>query len=231
MIYKHPRLHLPFFMGLGGAYIILKYTVSPFLYLLRRLGFNSSLPSKIDATINRSILPLTENADKKGRMDVMAEIQEGDLLPSIPIIYPDGSFGNLDKYTNTPLLLVFVRGSWCSYSRLHLSDLVSKKEDFAKAGIKILAITSYRDQAWWLSKGIDIPMGIDSKGEVFNRFGIQNTSWMELVWGRVLPHESAFLFDDKGVLVSSDVRKVNGFVPGQRFLGSEKWLEIAHKNL
>lgn len=192
---------------------------------------NSSISNNIDLKINRAILPLTEKPDGKLRMEVNTSLNNGDQLPSIQLMFPDGSFGALNTYTKTPLLLVFVRGSWCSYSRLHLSDLMSKKDTFEKAGIKLLAITSYKDQDWWLSKGIYIPMCIDAKGEVFKRFGIQIKSWVEFAWGRILPHESAFLFNHNGILVSSDVRRVSGFVPGQRFLGSERWLEIANKYL
>ncbi len=195
------------------------------------MGFKSSLSNKIDSTINRAILPLTESPDRTERMEIKTKLNKGDLLPSIQLLFPDGSFGALNKYTKTPLLLIFVRGSWCPYSRLHLSDIMSKKDKFEKAGIKLLTITSYRDQDWWRSKGIDIPMCVDLEGEVFNRFGIQVKTWVEFAWGRILPHESAFLFDCKGILVSSDVRRVNSIIPGQRFLGSDKWLEIAHKCL
>lgn len=227
----HHKLQLPLFFGLSGVYIFLKYTISPLLYLMRLLGLKSSLSNKIDFKINRTILPLTEKPDENVRMEINTSFNKGEKLPNVQIMFPDESFGALNTYTKSPLLLVFVRGSWCSYSRLHLSDLMSNKDKFEKAGIKLLAISSYKDQDWWLSKGIDIPMCIDAKGEVFNRFGIQVNSWIEFAWARILPHESVFLFNHNGILVSSDVRKVSGFVPGQRFLSSEKWLGIANKYL
>ena len=72
-------------------------------------------------------------------------------------------------------------------------------------------------------------MCVDSEGNIFKTFGIHIDSWIEYAWGRNLPHESVFLFDQNGILVFSDVRKVNGMLPGQRFLGSVTLLEKANK--
>ena len=105
------------------------------------------------------------------------------------------------------------------------------KNEFEKMNIKLLAVTSNNDQDWWQSKGIDIPMAIDSDGSIFSCFGIKSESWIDFAWWRIIPHESVFLFNHTGKLVASDVRKVNGIVTGQRFLGSDKWLEIARKHL
>ncbi len=230
MLYKHHKLQLPLYMGMSGIYIILKYTLSPLLYLLKRIGFNSPILRKFDAAVNRAVLPLTERPDNLVRLDVTSKIKKGGPLPPIYIKSQNGSAVLLNEI-QTPLMLIFIRGSWCSYSRLHLSDVMSKKEQFDAAGINILVITSYRDEAWWVSKGINIPMYVDSDGEVFKAFGIEASSWIEYAWSRKLPHESAFLFDSHGILIASDIRKVNSIQPGQRFLGSEKWLEIASKNL
>jgi peroxiredoxin len=106
---------------------------------------------------------------------------------------------------------------------------MANKDKFESAGIKLLAITGYEDQEWWFSHGIDIPMCIDLEGDVFKAFGVQIDSWIEYAWGRNLPHESVFLFDKNGILVFSDVRKVNSILPGQRFLGSHTLLENAQK--
>lgn len=230
MIYKHNKLQLIFFIGLSGIYIILKYTISPLFYFLRLTGLSSPILNRIDSKINKAVLPLTENPDEKEKLEVQINLQLGDPLPAIQIMVSDGTIELLNKYTNKALLIVFVRGSWCSYSRLHLSNIMARKSEFEKTGIKLLAITSNNDQDWWQSKGIDIPMVIDSDGSIFNCFGIKSESWIDFAWWRILPHESAFLFNHNGSLVASDVRKVNGIIPGQKFLGSNKWLEIAHKH-
>ncbi|WP_242117369.1 redoxin domain-containing protein [Aestuariivivens sediminicola] len=229
MLRKHPIIQLPIFITASAVYIILKYITSPFIYVFKRMGFTFKNLSIWDASINRAILPLTERADMTEKLDVKTRLRKGDRLPSLRIHFSDESSGDLQDFKGAPLLMVFVRGSWCSYSRLHLSDLLSRQEDFEKAGIRLLAITSYEDQDWWHSHGINIPMCIDKEGEIFDRFGLRVETWMEFAWGRTVPHESAFLFDSKGVLVARDVRKVSSILPGQKFLGSARWLEIAHK--
>lgn len=231
MISKHHPVQLPFFISASGVYIILKYMSSPLFFILRKMGNSSKLLRKVDAIINKTFLPLTENPDEKVRIDVIPKLVIGNPLPKLKIMLSDGSFELLDTYTKTPLLLIFVRGSWCSYSRLHLSDIESKKDSFNKKGIHILAVTSYMDQKWWYANGITIPMIVDSKGDIFKTFGVLLKSWIDYAWGRVLPHESIFLFNSSGILVVSDVRKVNSIIPGQRFLGSKKWLKLCDKYL
>jgi len=229
MIYRHKIFELPIYLGLSAAYIISKFLISPFLYLSKVLGFHSSFPTKLDASINKIVLPLTESPDSVERWDVQPKLQKGDKLPSVQLKFSDKKTGLLDEYTKTPLLVIFVRGSWCSYSRLHLADIMSNKDKFESLGIKLLAITAYKDQEWWHSHGIDIPMYVDSESDVFKAFGVHIDSWIEYAWGRNLPHESVFLFDKNRVLAFSDVRKVNSILPGQRFLGSNAILKKAHK--
>ncbi len=143
------------------------------------LGLRSSFPTKLDATINKIVLPLTESPDSMERLDVKPKLQKGDTLPSVKLKFSDGKTGFLNEYANKPLLVIFVRGSWCSYSRLHLADVMSNKDKFESAGVKLLAITGYKDQEWWCSHGIDIPMCVDSEGDVFKEFGVQIVSWIE----------------------------------------------------
>lgn len=231
MIYKHKILELPLYLGMSALYMIPKFIISPFLYVAKVIGLRSSLPTRIDSSINRIVLPLTESSDSVERLDVKPKLQQGDRLPSVQLKFSDGKTVLLNQYTKTPLLVIFVRGSWCSYSRLHLADLMSYKDQFDKARINLLAITAYQDQEWWRSNGIDIPMCIDSEGGIFKTFGVHIDSWIEYAWGRNLPHESVFLFDQHGILVFSDVRKVNSILPGQRFLGSNILLGNVNKYL
>jgi peroxiredoxin len=225
MIYRHKIIELPLYLGMSAIYIILKFIISPFLYVLKVLGLRSSIPKQLDVFMNRNFLPLTEKADRFERLDVKPKLKIGDTIPSVQLKFSDGKTLLLNEYTNTPLLIIFIRGSWCSYSRLHLADIISRKENFENAGIKLLAITAYNDQDWWNNHGIDIPMSIDPEGEIFKVFGVQIDSWIEYAWERNLPHESVFLFDKNGVLLFNDVRKVSSIFPGQRFLGSSTILE------
>jgi peroxiredoxin len=214
----------------SGIYVVIKYLLSPFLYVARLAGYKSDVPKRIDAGINRIILPLTENIDEIQKNEVQSNLHVGEYLPALPVTLSDGSKFFLDQFTKTPLLLIFIRGSWCSYSRLHLAEINSYKDDFERAGVKLLAITSYQDQDWWRSKGINIPMIIDKDGSIFKRFGLLVNSWYEFTWGRLLPHEGVFLFGSDGKLLESDVRKINNLLPGQCFLSAKKWLEIIDKH-
>jgi peroxiredoxin len=229
MINKHKIFELPLYLAMSGIYIVLKFVISPFLYLAKVSGLRSSFPTQMDATINKSVLPLTEKPDKVERLDVESKLKPGDQLPSVSMKFPDGKMRSLKDYSKGSLLIIFVRGSWCSYSRLHLADVMLNKQNFENAGIKILAITGYQDQDWWSSNGIEIPMCVDLNGELFETFGVKINNWIEYAWGRNLPHESAFLFDKNGLLVFRDVRKVSSIFPGQRFLGSATLLKNIDK--
>ena len=229
MIQRHKIFELPLYLSLSALYIILKFLISPFLYLAKTIGLRTTIHTRIDAVINKNVLPLTEKSDSSVRVDVKPKLEIGDELPSVSVTLPEGKMCLLKDYTKTPLLIIFIRASWCSYTRLHLADIMANKEKFDKAGVQILAITGYQDQDWWSENGIDIPMCVDLDGEIFESFGIKINSWMENTWGRNLPHESAFLFDKNGKLMFRDVRKVSSVFPGQRFLGSTILLENALK--
>lgn len=226
MIKKHSILQLPLFLVLSGGYIIVKYAISPLLFLFRKMGMAPAAVRKLDATCNRTILPLTESADLQMHSDVLPAIAIGDAMPHIEVKYPNGKQGLLSEAVKYPALLFFVRGSWCSYSRLHLKDVIQHMGDFKDAGVQIIALSSYDDQEKWKSMGVDIPLFVDTSGAVFRAFGVKIDSWTEFAWGRVLPHESAFLFDLNGNLAACDIRKVSGIKPGQKFLGSTAWLKI-----
>ena len=194
------------------------------------IGLRSSFPTTFDAFINKRALPLTEALDKNIRIDVKPSIKLGDPIPSLPITLTNGKVYPLNKYTHCSLLIIFIRGSWCSYSRLHLAELVSNKEKFDNAGIKMLGITGYKDHEWWHSKEINIPLCVDLEGDIFKAFGIKIDNWIEYAWGRNLPHESVFLFNKQGHLIVNDVRKISSILPGQRFLGSETLLKTFNKS-
>ncbi len=231
MIYKHSTLQLPAFISLSACYIIFKFSLSPFLWVLRKAGLKSDIPKQVDSIINRSILPLTESSAKLRKAEERPGLDYGDKLPSTQISFSDGTNKLLDTISKHALLLIFIRGSWCSYSRLHLSDIFSKADHFKRKDIELVVITSYADQEWWNKNEIVGPMILDEGGKIFNQFGIRVKSWIEFAWGRIIPHESAFLFSNKGELIEFDVRKVNSLIPGQKFLGADAWLEIADMKL
>jgi peroxiredoxin len=225
-IRRHTRLQRTLLTVPTALYMLLKWSLSPWLYLCRRLGFSWSTPRAFDAVANRICTPLTEGPDTKERKDVVPALRLGDAAPWQPVKFPNGIYRTLRSFAGAPLLVVLFRGSWCSYSRLHLADLDAAAPRFAEAGVQLLAVTNRPDESWWRSHGVSIPIAADPDGSLFDAFGVGNKTWIEEAWGRTVPYESAFLFDAGSRFLAADVRRISGLKPGQTFLGSERWLEI-----
>jgi len=209
-----------------AAYLLPKLTVSPVLYLLRRAGLPPFIPRRIDSAANRLVLPLTERPDSARRLDVEPALRQGDRLPDVSVCGADGYSRPLRSFA-APLLVVFLRGSWCSYSRLHAADVAGRASAFAAAGVHVLLVSSDGTDRAWQNLKLPLSIAADPFGDVFDAFGINLRSPIEFAWGRVLPHESAFLFDAERRLVACDVRRVSGVTPGQSFLSADAWLDIA----
>lgn len=214
-----------------GGYVVVKWLLGPLFYLARRAGWQGSWTKDLDAAINRAVLPLTERADHQLRCDVTPRLRPGDALPDISVSLANGPLRSIRSYLDRPMLLVLVRGSWCVYSRLHLADLNGLLPQFEAANIRVLGVSSYADEAEWQRLGVRIPVAVDAEGALFRALGVQVEQWMETAWGRVLPHESAFLFDAAGRLIAADVRRVSGYQTGQTFLSGDEWLRIMHKHI
>lgn len=214
-------------MAATTGYFVAKWVASPFLYTLRHAGWDGTWPRRLDATLNLACLPLTEAPDQHERRDVTPSLVPGDHLPEISISLGGGEKRSLRSFTGRPLLLALVRGNWCSYSRLHLSDLSAAAPRLSQLGVQLLAVSSDAESEWWESHGVAIPIAADPEGAVFRALGVHVDSWLETAWGRVLPHESVFLFDASGRLVAADVRQVRSTRPRQTFLSGERWVELA----
>jgi peroxiredoxin len=230
MIYRHRKVQLFTFIIISGLYITIKYLISPFLFALRKAGLKSKLPGSVDARINRLVLPLTEVPHKLLKREVHVNFNPGDFPDVISILSSSLKSDFIQKITGIPLMIIFIRGSWCPYSRLHLSDLSSIRNLIEATGVRMLVVSSYNDFEWWNSREIDFPMVVDSEGRIFKKFGLLVNSWYEFTWGRIIPHESVFLFSDNGKLIESDVRNVSNLLPGQKFLSSKVWLKIIKNN-
>ena len=228
----HPiRRHAPLARAAHTAatagYLIAKWVASPFLYVSRHVGWNGTWPSALDASCNLACLPLTEGPDERERRDVTPSLAPGDPLPEVSISLGGGERRSLRSFVGRPLLLALVRGNWCSYSRMHLTDLSAAAPRLSALGIQVLAVSRDATAEWWESRGVTIPIAADPEGAVFGALGVRVDSWMETAWGRVLPHESVFLFDESGRLVTADVRQVSGTQPRQTFLSAERWVQLA----
>ncbi len=209
------------------AYILTKWMASPFLLISRRAGWHGTWPRRFDAAANLACLPLTEAPDRHERHDVTPSLAPGNLIPDVSVSLTGGKTRSLRSFAGRPLLLALVRGHWCSYSRMHLMDLCTAAPQLAAAGVRLLAVSSHPEEEWWQSHGVTIPLGADPEGAVFRALGVRVDTWLETAWGRVLPHESVFLFDAAGRLVAADVRRVSSTRPRQTFLSAEHWVELA----
>src|SRR5438552_11198720 len=124
------------------VYILAKWMASPFLLISRRAGWRGTWPRRLDAALNLACLPLTEAPDRHSRRDVTPSLAPGDLVPDIPVSLVGGETRSLRSFAGRPLLLALVRGNWCSYSRMHLTDLCGAAPRFAAAGVQLLAVSS-----------------------------------------------------------------------------------------
>jgi peroxiredoxin len=220
--------------GLGaaatGVWIALRYLLLPVLYIPYKLKVPTCWAYRIDAYVRRNIQPLTELPDELLRQDLPPRIGTGDRLPDIAVKRRGEPVGVRDFAKGRPLLLIAYRGSWCSYSRLHLADLAKSYDDFVRSGLEMLAVSTRRDERWWRSRGVEVPLAGDRQGVLFDALGIRSPqSLQQKVWGTLVPYESVFLFDASGKLVSCDVRDVNDYKMKQTFLSARKWLEIARQ--
>jgi len=224
--YSPPRVALHM-VGSGG-YIGAKWCVSPVFYLARRAGWKGEWPRRLDAAINRAVMPMTEEPDDRTRCDVTPALRPGDPIPDIPVRLADGTSRSIRSFSDGSLLLVAMRGSWCPYSRLHLADLQAALPRLEAANVRVLAVSSYPDADLWRGWGVRIPIACDPDGALFRALGVRVEDWMNTAWGRVLPHESVFLFDASGRLIAADVRRVSSYHTRQTFLSGEEWLRIVH---
>jgi peroxiredoxin len=210
-----------------AAWIAAKYLLLPLLYVPYRLGVPTCWAYRIDAYMRRTVLPLTELPDEQMSQHITPRIRPGEFVPRVAVKHR----GQLvDLYGVAPgrqLLLILYRGSWCSYSQLHVADVAGHAEQLRRCGVEILAVSSRRDEGWWTSKGIDLPFAADSQGALFEALGVTAPqSLSQKVWGTLVPYESVFLFDADRRLVACDVRNVSNTQMRQRFVSTKVWLDL-----
>jgi len=209
-----------------GGHIAFKWLLAPGFHVARRAGWRGTWPRRLDAACNLALLPMTERPDDRLRADVAPAVRTGDPIPDVEVRLADGTSRSVRSFAGRPLLLVLVRGNWCAYSRLHLADLNAALPRLEAANVRVLAVSSYASADWWSSRGIRIPVALDPEGALFAALGVRLDDFMDNAWGRVLPHESAFLFDASGRFVIADIRVVSGYRTRQSFLSGEQWIRI-----
>jgi peroxiredoxin len=209
------------------SWIALRHLLIPALYVPYKMGIEACWAYRIDSYVKRTLFPLTERPATKQAEEIRPALRTGDSLPDVQV----KQRGGLEKLSTLaqgrPLLLVLFRGSWCPYSRMHLTDLAKGYPALRDSGVEVLAVSTRRDEHWWRSKGVDLPLAADREGALFAAMGVRMPQTLNhKVWGALLPHEGVFLFDKSGKLVTCDVRNVKNTKMGQRFLSAQQWLDI-----
>ncbi len=231
------RRHSPFIAAvrtpLSAIWIGIRFLLLPVLWLRYRMGSRMNWAFATDACMKRLLYPLTEGADETPRRDV--EVPPALLAPPSPgaangwaRVSPHPV--DLERFANgRPLLLILYRGSWCPYSRLHLTDLATVAQRLDELGVAVLAVSARNHAKWWHARGIALDFAADPDGDLFRAMGVRiEPPLAHRVWGMLLPHESVFLFDRNGNLVAADVRRLSATKTRQTFLSSTRWLTIAH---
>jgi peroxiredoxin len=226
VIRRHGPVTAAVRMPLAGAWIAARFMLMPALWVPFKLGSRMRWAFTVDSFMKRAIFPLTERPDNALQNDLGPPAVRA--MPGVRVRQGARTIDLAEVANGRRVLLVVFRGSWCPYSRLHLSDLATVQRSLDELGVTIIAVSAHADEAWWRSKGVDFVFAADPDGELFRALGVQQEpSLAQQTWGMLLPHESVFLFERGGALVASDVRRLDSTKTQQAFLSATKWLEIA----
>lgn len=227
-IQRSGPLQLALRMPLSSLWIALRFMLVPLLWVPYRLGSRMRWAYSIDAFMKRTCYPLTEGPDPDSARSVAPRLAPGDPLPSVTVQVDGRAVDLASVARGQRLLLVLFRGSWCPYSRLHLSDLASLQDQLRAAEVCVLAVSVHDDAAWWRTKGVRFSVAHDPSGRIYQALGVAiDPPISHRVWGMLVPHESVFLFDRDGALIASDTRRLSSFKTKQKFLSAAQWLRAA----
>ena len=227
---RTPPAAVPFRAAATALWIIVKYLLVPVMYIPFRLGVPTCWAYRIDAYVRRTLLPVTESPEERLAHHITPRLQPGEFAPRTSVRQRGRVVTLYDVAPGRQLLLILFRGSWCTYSQLHLADAAQHAERLRERGVEILAVSSRRDEQWWKSKGVDIPLAADRDGALFDALGVKAPqSLLQKLWGTLVPYESVFLFDIDRRLIASDVRSVSNTRMRQRFVSTKMWLDLARQ--
>src|SRR5271170_4341638 len=161
---------------------------------------------------------------------IPSALKVGDSIPDVSLrTMEDKSVRLRQLIADKPAVLVFYRGGWCPFCNMHLQSLSSIKDDLAKEGVQLIAIsmdqpsklreTSEKDK-------LDYTLLSDSDASAVKAFGISfvvddamlakmksfNVD-LDAATGNsnhILPHPAVFVVNTKGVIcfvhVNTDFR-------------------------
>ncbi len=222
-IRRHAAIVAKLRMPLAGLWIAARFLLVPALFVPFKCGSRMRWAFALDSFVKRIFYPLTEQPDSVRQNAIGASVPV--RLPDIPIEVEGNSVSLADFARDRRVLLVLYRGSWCPYSRLHLTDLARIASEFKRRNTTVLAVSAHDHSAWWRSKGVHFTFGADPEGRLFAAMGVKiEPPFMHRVWGLLLPHESVFLFENN-TLIASDIRRLSSIKSHQTFLDSRQWLD------
>jgi len=230
LLKPHGLGQLSFRLPMTVSYIALRYLLVPLLYVPYRLGISPRWAYWFDTNFKRAVFPLTEHPDARVMQQVPSRLKIGDPLPDVSVTTRSGPV-NLSTFSRgRPLLLIVFRGSWCPYSRMHMTDLAKNYEVLKQHGFEVVAVGTQADEEWWNERDIRFPIAADPDGVLFERLGMKiDPPVQHRVFGMSFPHESVFLFDKDSRLVAYDARRVSNTKLRQTFLDGTKWLELGRE--
>ena len=151
---------------------------------------------------------------------IPSALKVGDLIPDVTLRTVEGTEVSLRKLVaEKPAVLVFYRGGWCPFCNMHLQSLSSIKDDLAKEGVQLIAISM--DQPSKLRETmekdkLDYTLLSDSDASAVKAFGISykvddatvekmknHKVDLDAATGNdnhILPHPAVFVVDTKGVI-------------------------------
>lgn len=105
-------------------------------------------------------------------------LKAGDTCPDFEVQLVDGRIIPLKQLIEKgPLMLNFIRGTWCMFCRAHMSS-VHKWLDNLKHNITVLVVTNENLEsvrAWKAKEQMPYLMASDPKQEVIKKFGLELT--------------------------------------------------------
>lgn len=132
---------------------------------------------------------------------IATPLVQGDTIPaSLTYTTANNQILNvLETASIKPLVLVYYRGDFCSYCITHLTELNSINTAIQASGYQLIAVSPDPPDIFAKTKkdhGLTYPLVSDPALTGAKKLGIQHKES-----GRLLPHPSVFVINNRGVIV------------------------------
>lgn len=105
----------------------------------------------------------------------------GSPLPDVPLSRLDGSAVSTAQLRGTPLLLLFVRGSWCPFCVAQVRDLAAEYRELDRRGVRVIVVSPQRaEDTADLAARFEVPMDflVDAGGEAMRALDLVQVGGM-----------------------------------------------------